>query len=354
MTEQLIQHRCVYVRLHGHSPPGSSVLGIFQARTLGWIVISYSRGSSQHRGRTQVFLHLLHWQVDSLPLQHWVWLRFPRWFLALTGLPTSGWFPLAISKCLFAGSNMSCREIRLSYESLVSSSSWWWGVKTTHISGLQHVISQVTTSLRSFTTMRKSQDSYFTYIPSFSYLTSPSIKIYFNLYPYYTFIFIPTVRLMIYSIYSHVFPQLLMITVFIFLPQTLNSRSEHQMTCPTLPPGRTSDWTCLMAISMYHNPTIPVASPTLPFSVCSPTTHSIVQPKGRRTSGLYSSPTCHESIVTRFPSLASSPFPLPPRQSTSPPPLAWTLQWSPSPPSQGCTAAWVLFSLSLFPFCWRK
>ena len=47
-------------------PPGSSVHGTFQARILEWVAISYSRGSSQPRDRT----HLLHRQVDSLPLSH--------------------------------------------------------------------------------------------------------------------------------------------------------------------------------------------------------------------------------------------------------------------------------------------
>ena len=36
------------------SLPGSSVHGIFQAIVLEWIAISFSRGSSQHRARTQV------------------------------------------------------------------------------------------------------------------------------------------------------------------------------------------------------------------------------------------------------------------------------------------------------------
>ena len=36
------------------SLPGSSVHGIFQARTLEWVAISSSRGSSQPRDRTQV------------------------------------------------------------------------------------------------------------------------------------------------------------------------------------------------------------------------------------------------------------------------------------------------------------
>ena len=36
------------------SPPGSSVHGILQARILEWVAISFSRGSSQARDRTQV------------------------------------------------------------------------------------------------------------------------------------------------------------------------------------------------------------------------------------------------------------------------------------------------------------
>ena len=36
------------------SLPGSSILGIFQARVLEWVAISSSRGSSQPRDRTQV------------------------------------------------------------------------------------------------------------------------------------------------------------------------------------------------------------------------------------------------------------------------------------------------------------
>ena len=36
------------------SPPGSSLLGILQARILEWVAISFSRGSSRPRDRTQV------------------------------------------------------------------------------------------------------------------------------------------------------------------------------------------------------------------------------------------------------------------------------------------------------------
>ena len=37
-----------------YSLPGSSALGILQARILEWVAISLSRGSSQFRNRTQV------------------------------------------------------------------------------------------------------------------------------------------------------------------------------------------------------------------------------------------------------------------------------------------------------------
>ena len=42
------------LRLHGLSPPGSSVHGILQARILEWVAMPFSRGSSQPRDRTQV------------------------------------------------------------------------------------------------------------------------------------------------------------------------------------------------------------------------------------------------------------------------------------------------------------
>ena len=47
------------------SPPGSSVHEILQARKLGWVASSFSRGSSQPKDQTLGFLL---WQVDSLPL----------------------------------------------------------------------------------------------------------------------------------------------------------------------------------------------------------------------------------------------------------------------------------------------
>ena len=47
------------------SPPGSSVHGIPQARIQEWVVVSFSRGSSQHKSRAHVFS-----TADFLPLNH--------------------------------------------------------------------------------------------------------------------------------------------------------------------------------------------------------------------------------------------------------------------------------------------
>ena len=48
--------------------PGSSVHGIFQARILELVAISYSRTSSQLRDKNSRLFCLLHWQADSLSL----------------------------------------------------------------------------------------------------------------------------------------------------------------------------------------------------------------------------------------------------------------------------------------------
>ena len=47
------------------------VHGIFQARILDWVAISYSGRSSQPRDWTHVSCYLLHWQGHSLPLCSW-------------------------------------------------------------------------------------------------------------------------------------------------------------------------------------------------------------------------------------------------------------------------------------------
>jgi len=38
------------------SPPGSSVLGILQARILEWVAISFSRGSSRLRDQIHIYV----------------------------------------------------------------------------------------------------------------------------------------------------------------------------------------------------------------------------------------------------------------------------------------------------------
>ena len=70
------------------SLPGSSVLGIFQARVLEWVVISFSRGSSQPRDQTQVSCiagrHFTVWAtreaqlseaLDKYDLKGCLWIR---------------------------------------------------------------------------------------------------------------------------------------------------------------------------------------------------------------------------------------------------------------------------------------
>ena len=58
-----------------YSPPGSSIHGIFQARILEWLAISFSRGSSQLRDRTQDshtsgrLFHLSHLGIFILSLR---------------------------------------------------------------------------------------------------------------------------------------------------------------------------------------------------------------------------------------------------------------------------------------------
>ena len=51
------------------SPTGSSVYGIFQARTLGWVAMTSSRGSSWSRDQTQIPYSSC-MQAGSLPLSH--------------------------------------------------------------------------------------------------------------------------------------------------------------------------------------------------------------------------------------------------------------------------------------------
>ena len=58
------------------SPPGSSVHRIFQARILECVTISFSRGSSQHRDRTQVSCVSC---IGRQILYHWATWKAPSW-----------------------------------------------------------------------------------------------------------------------------------------------------------------------------------------------------------------------------------------------------------------------------------
>ena len=54
-----------------YSPPGSSVHGILQVRILEWVAL---QGIFPTQGPNPYLLRLLHWQVDSLPLSHLVYI----------------------------------------------------------------------------------------------------------------------------------------------------------------------------------------------------------------------------------------------------------------------------------------
>ena len=68
---QWVHHLCSTLcdPMH-HSPPGSSVHGIFQARMLEWVAISFSGGIFLTQGSNLCLLRLPHWQADSLQLSH--------------------------------------------------------------------------------------------------------------------------------------------------------------------------------------------------------------------------------------------------------------------------------------------
>ena len=78
-----------------YSLPGSSVHGILQARILKGVAISYSREFLTQR-LNLCLLHLLHWQVDSLPLSHLgssniEWLAYSEMWFERKRPPFSYW-----------------------------------------------------------------------------------------------------------------------------------------------------------------------------------------------------------------------------------------------------------------------
>ena len=83
------------------SLPGSSVHEIFQARILEWVSVSFSRRIFPTQGSNPYLLHLLHLQVDSLPL-----------------VPP-GYFCHPIKKPHTQSSNFLCLTFTSSWESLI-------------------------------------------------------------------------------------------------------------------------------------------------------------------------------------------------------------------------------------------
>ena len=96
-------YMCVYARVHAQlcptlcdsmdgSLPGSSVHRIFQARTFGWVAISYSRGSSPPRDWTHVSCIfcidrqiLYHCANCEVPLRGYHDLNYRFSFSSITG-----------------------------------------------------------------------------------------------------------------------------------------------------------------------------------------------------------------------------------------------------------------------------
>ena len=86
------------------SPPGSSVLGISQARKLEWVAISFSRRSSWSRDWASISCIsrwiLYHWATSSVQLLSCIWLFVTPWHSAQqAALPTLG---ACSNSCLYS------------------------------------------------------------------------------------------------------------------------------------------------------------------------------------------------------------------------------------------------------------
>ena len=99
-----------------YSPPVSSVLGIFQARVLEWIAISFSRASSWPRARTQVSCiaerSFTVWTTRKAPVLT-LKLIFPVWYEVKSFVALTVKNPPAIQEtwpCFIPGSGRSPGE----------------------------------------------------------------------------------------------------------------------------------------------------------------------------------------------------------------------------------------------------
>ena len=85
----LVIHSCLTLCNHmDYSLSGSSVHGILQARILEWIVMPFTRGSSQPRDRTpsslphykQVLYHLSHQRSPVFALFRFLWTNYSSFY----------------------------------------------------------------------------------------------------------------------------------------------------------------------------------------------------------------------------------------------------------------------------------
>ena len=91
------------------STPGSSVYGILQARTLEWVAISFSRGSSWPRDHPWVSCtgrqSLYHWATREAEFERGLFWSHIRWssmkfFPAVTSIPMCAYFTYSNCSCL--------------------------------------------------------------------------------------------------------------------------------------------------------------------------------------------------------------------------------------------------------------
>ena len=117
------------------SPPGSSFHGIFQARILEWIAISFSRGSSQSKDQTCVsdYLTLGHLGSPSSNLLYWsIYYRIPHLiFIIVWHIPPSEWHEIIIFKIIIImftregnGTPFQCSCL----ENPIDRGAWWAAV----------------------------------------------------------------------------------------------------------------------------------------------------------------------------------------------------------------------------------
>ena len=110
MHAKLLQSFLTLCNAMDCSLPGSSVHGILQGRTLEWVVMPSSRGSS-HTGIKSAYPAAPGLQADSSPLSHWGSIFTS---LGVIYLITGSWSPSHISPtlypCLWQSLDNSCLQ----------------------------------------------------------------------------------------------------------------------------------------------------------------------------------------------------------------------------------------------------